>query len=470
MRRIQSVVPMVMLAAVALLALIVGPSVLRTYAVAEQSARIQLARQELSQDDILRRIDRAVAAIADSVTPSVVHIETGGRPNGGNGSSGAGWVYDTEGHIVTNSHVVRGARQVGVEFSDGVIVGGEVIGTDVYTDIAVVRVSRRDGLFPVTRSATRLPRVGERVFAFGSPFGFKFSMSEGIVSGLGREAPGSSIPGGYTNYIQTDAAVNPGNSGGPLINTDGQVIGMNVAIATARSIGATPEDSGGDSAGISFAIPLGTIEPIVHQLVTYGEVSRGFMGISFAGRGGPLDRVLDSAGALYTGVRVERVVDGGPSDEAGIEPGDVVVAIEGSPVLSVEALSTLISSGRPGEQIDVRVWREGQIRDITVTLAPIEPEVLAARFAQPTMLQMGMILQETGEGVVVARIFEGFPAALGGLRVGDRIERINGKRVAGWNEFFVLAADEGLLTGETVEFGVISAEGESRQVRITLRP
>ena len=136
-----------------------------------------------------------------------------------------------------------------------------------------------------------MPRVGEQVFAFGSPFGFKFSMSEGIVSGLGREAPGSSMPGGYTNYIQTDAAVNPGNSGGPLVNTDGHVIGMNVAIATARSIGGTPEDSGGDSAGISFAIPLGTIEPIVDQLIRYGSVSRGYLGIQFGGPDGGLDRV-----------------------------------------------------------------------------------------------------------------------------------------------------------------------------------
>src|SRR5690606_11624250 len=138
-------------------------------------------------------------------------------------STGAGWVYDDIGHVITNAHVVQSAKRVSVEFFDGRVVRGQVIGMDPYTDIAVIRADPDATYFPARRATDRLPRTGEHVYAFGSPFGFKFSMSQGIISGLGREAAGSNVPGGYTNYIQTDAAVNPGNSGGPLVNTDGHV-------------------------------------------------------------------------------------------------------------------------------------------------------------------------------------------------------------------------------------------------------
>lgn len=468
MRRFQTIVPFVMLGLVALLVLLVGPAALRRYAVAEQSARIVLARDELAQDDILRRIDRAVAAIADSMGPSVVHLDVAGTRRNLSGSSGAGWVYDDLGHIVTNAHVVRGGERIAVEFSDGSVFQGSLVGSDVYTDIAVVRVQRDPtGLFAARRSPTRMPRVGEQVFAFGSPFGFKFSMSEGIVSGLGREAPGSSMPGGYTNYIQTDAAVNPGNSGGPLVNTDGHVIGMNVAIATARSIGGTPEDSGGDSAGISFAIPLGTIEPIVDQLIRYGSVSRGYLGIQFGGPDGGLDRVLGPDGVLLTGVRVSGVEAGGPSENAGIRAGDLIVAVRGSPVITREALSSLVSSGRPGDQVAVRVLRNGGIQDFSVTLAPIRPEVLAARLVEPTQMQSGMALRPAERGVLVVRVWETMPAHAAGLRAGDEIVQIDGQPFNGYDEFFVRIADAGLLSGDGVELTVIDAEGESR--RVTLR-
>jgi len=471
MRRIETIVPMMMLAVAALLALLIGPRMLRQYAVAEQTARIELARNELRDDDILRRIDRAVASISDMVMPSIVHIESSGRRRGA-GSSGAGWVFDDSGHIVTNAHVVGRSRNISVEFNDGTVAEGTLVGTDIYTDIAVVRVSRGDGLFPVMRSETRLPRIGERIFAFGSPFGFKFSMSEGIVSGLGRSTPGSSIPGGYTNYIQTDAAVNPGNSGGPLVNTDGHVVGMNVAIATAQSIGASPEDSGGDSAGISFAIPLGTIEPIVGQLIEFGEVSRGYLGIRF-GRGtqsGGVERVRFEDGASRTGVRVTDIVETGPSDRAGMQIDDIIVAVEGSPILTAESLVSLISSGRPGDSIALDVWRSGRLESLEVVLDPIVPEVLAQRLAGPTMVQLGARFIAGDGQMVVGELFNDFPADLSGLNAGDRIVSINGRGFPGWDEFFIRLADEGLLSGSTVELGVLNPDDESRTVRLRMMP
>src|SRR5262249_19153086 len=146
---------------------------------------------------------------------------------------------------------------------------GELFAADPYTDIAVVKVPESDDVFPARRATGLQPQQGDNVFVFGSPFGFKFSMSQGIISGLGRDPTAAAEFGGYTNYIQTDAAVNPGNSGGPLVDIKGRVIGMNVAIATARSSDGTTTDEG-QSAGISFAIPLGTIESVVDQLITRG--------------------------------------------------------------------------------------------------------------------------------------------------------------------------------------------------------
>jgi S1-C subfamily serine protease len=462
-----------MLGVVSATLLLAGPRALRNYTLAEQSARIVLARQVLGEDDILRRIDRAVTAIADSVGPSVIHIDAASLGRGGSGSSGAGWVYDDRGHIVTNAHVVQGSRRIAVEFSDGVVAEGVLIGADVYTDIAVLKVDRdASALFPARRSITRLPRVGERAFAFGSPFGFKFSMSEGIVSGLGRQAPGSSIPGGYTNYIQTDAAVNPGNSGGPLVNSDGHVIGMNVAIATARSIGSNPEDSGGDSAGISFAIPLGTIEPIVEQLIEFGAVSRGYLGISFGGDIGGLDRVVTTEGVLLTGVRISAVEADGPSDAAGLRRGDVIVSVAGSPILTTESLSSLVSSGRPGQEISVRVWRDGEVMDTAVTLAPMRPQVLGQRLLWPTRLQLGVVFAGMwGDGTGPARITEVFnnmAGSLAGLRVGDTIVSVNDKAVATLNDFLIAAADNGLLTGQRVRFGVMNEQGEQRTLTMRI--
>lgn len=470
MRKFETAAPLLVLALAGVLLIVLGPRAVRTYALAEQAARVSLARQELAEDDVLRRIDRAVAAISEAMAPSVVHIDVAGERRMLGGSSGAGWIYDDAGHVVTNAHVVHGSRRIAVEFADGVVTTARVVGSDVYTDIAVIRVDRpASELLPARRSETRLPRVGERVFAFGSPFGFKFSMSEGVVSGLGRRAPGSSIPGGYTNYIQTDAAVNPGNSGGPLVNTDGHVIGMNVAIATSRSLGASPEEAGGDSAGISFAIPLGTIEPIVDQLIRFGSVSRGYLGVFYDAEA--TTRVTGPDGTVQTGVRVQRAEPGGPSDAAGVRPGDVVVAIQGSPIVSTESLSALVSSGRAGDTITVRVWRDGQMLDFPVTLAPIRPEALAQRLSEPTQMRLGaVILPAEDGGVRVAQVWNELPAAAAGLRAGDRIVRINGNEFGGWDDFFVRSAEAGLLTGQSVRYRVVGEDGSVRDVDVSLRP
>ncbi|MCA9303778.1 MAG: trypsin-like peptidase domain-containing protein [Phycisphaerales bacterium] len=442
--------------------LLTGPALMRRYAVAQQHAQITLARDVLAEDDILRRIDRAVAAIGNTIEPSVVHIEAPNTDDPNSfGSTGAGWVFDSAGHIITNAHVVRNAEEVAIEFFDGHVIRGSVLGKDPYTDIAVIKVADTYGLFPARRSMERLPHRGERVYAFGSPFGFKFSMSEGIVSGLGRQAPGSNILGGYTNYIQTDAAVNPGNSGGPLVNTDGHVIGMSVAIATARSIGGALEDSGGDSAGISFAIPLGTIEPIVSQIIRFGSVSRGYLGIVFNPNPGNLLRWRTEDGKDLSGIVVTGLEEDGPSDRAGMQINDIIVAIEGSPINTIESLSTLVSSGRPGDTVRVEVYRDGVPTELRVQLGAMQPQILARRIAQPVLVRLGLSISDATTPVRVYRVWDGFPAAIAGLRVGDVILAINNIPVEDRDQFFVLLADQGLLTGETVTLSVQSLDEES---------
>ncbi len=472
MRKFVTIAPAIVVLLVTAAMMFVAPAMMDRYAIAQQGARITLARNVLAEDDILRRIDRSIAAIADSIEPTVVHIET--KPeNGmvGSYSTGAGWIYDTNGYLITNAHVVKSSKIVSVEFYNGRVAEGVVVGSDIYTDIAVVQVDSSLTTFPAMRSAQRLPRVGERVFAFGSPFGFKFSMSEGIVSGLGRQAQGARILGGYTNYIQTDAAVNPGNSGGPLANSDGHVIGMNVAIATAAStVGSNPEDSGGDSAGISFAIPLGTIEPIVSQIIEHGSVSRGYMGISYNPRRSGRIGVETADGETMYGIQITGVEEDGPSDRAGILPDDVVLKVQGSPVTNAEALSSLISSQRAGELVSLLVYRDGEFLDLTVTLGKMRDEVLAQRLSQPIQLQIGAVIGGRDDGrVYVLQTWQGLPASMAGLEDGDQIERINGVRFADRDQFFVMLADQGLLTGETVELTVRDAAGQSRQVRLRVR-
>ena len=232
MRRFTAYGPSIVVLLFTCLALIVAPAMIGRMRDADTAARITLARMVLDEDDILLRIDRAVTAIAETIEPSIVHIDVqsewiddeGGR-RGGSRSTGSGWVYDRAGNIVTNAHVVRGAERITVQFEDGRFADAELVGIDPFTDIAVIRLTDPITVFPAPRDSGHIPRRGERVFAFGSPFGFKFSMSEGIISGLGRDPMSTAEFGGFTNFIQTDAAVNPGNSGGPLVSARGRVIG-----------------------------------------------------------------------------------------------------------------------------------------------------------------------------------------------------------------------------------------------------
>ena len=461
MRRIITLGPSLVVLATASSLLWFSPRILRALAASQTEAQILLARRTIESDDILERINRAIRAVADSVEPSVVHIDVMSRDPGANrplGSTGSGWIFDASGHIITNAHVVRGAKIVRVQLYDGRATRGEIVGIDPFTDIAVLKIDTAD-LTPVSRATGERLYQGDRVFAFGSPFGFKFSMSEGIVSGLGRAAGPALDSGGFTNFIQTDAAVNPGNSGGPLVDVRGRVVGMNVAIATAKDSQGV-EGSEGQSAGISFAIPLVTIENVVSQLIEHGKVSRGFLGISFDfGR-------FDDENGPSTGLPVGIPIDG-PASRAGLQTGDVLTALNNQPITSREVLRSLISNVRPGEKVTIAYRRNDTDATATVVMGEMSTELLISRtILEDLQSDLGISFEDPDQprfarsrsAPIVRAISTDSIAYAAGVREGDRIIRVGNRAVETLPQAAAALIDEGFYLGKPVQLTTRATE------------
>jgi len=326
------------------------------------------------QESLLEQINRANRAIARLVEPSVVHVSAMNTMRrrayvAPYASSGSGWVWDEDGHIVTNAHVVDGAERLQVQFFDGELRDADLVGLDLRTDIAVIKVSS-GGLHPSKRGDSATLAQGDMVYAFGSPFDFRFSMSAGIVSGLGRSTALDNID--YQNFIQTDAAINPGNSGGPLTDVRGRVIGMNTAIAT------NPGNSPGQAqfAGIGLAIPMSMIETTVTQLIETGEVRKGFLGVALvdlevARSGTRLSPNADEEARMVRaaeafkgeGAVLGRISEGSPAADAGFRAGDILVSIDGEKVVNEGAVRAVVSSRRPGDRVRFGIWRLGEEGD-----------------------------------------------------------------------------------------------------------
>ena len=453
MRRFVSFGPafVVLLTAGALLVAVPG-LMMRASAVRTRE-RVTLARQAIAADDVLERLNLATRAVADSVEPSVVHLDVSIRRR--SGASGSGWVFDDQGHIITNAHVVGPASRVTVQFFDGRVETGEVLGTDPLTDVAVLRVPPGDYLTPALRATGGRVYRGDRVFAFGSPFNFKFSMSEGIVSGLGRTARAPGGDAGITNFIQTDAAVNPGNSGGPLVDVRGRVVGMNVAIATADNSDGGTE---GQSAGISFAIPLATIESRAEQIIA-GKKPRGaYMGVVMAERAVRFGEGNDTG----IGVLVRDVAPGTPAADAGLVAGDIIVQVDGEPVESMEVVRALVSARRPGAAVPIRVRRDDAFLDLRVVVGEMPDSVLAG--------QIGMLLRDTsgvvfdgaeGEPISVVALAPSGPAADAGFRQGDVLTHVKGTRVETFDAAMLALSESGLFRGIAIELTVQRLERDA---------
>jgi S1-C subfamily serine protease len=269
---------------------------------------------------------------------------------------GSGVVWSSDGVIVTNDHVVSGTKQVEVAFADGRRVGGTVGATDPVTDLAIVR-AQRTGL-PAATFQRALPRVGDLAIAMGSPLGFENTVTAGIISGLHRQIPGSGQETqSLVDLIQTDAPISPGNSGGALVNANGQVTGISEAFI--------PPSQGAVSIG--FAIPAGTVVDVVGQLLKTGQASHAFIGIQ---PGDLTPEIASELGVSATsGVVVLSVVANGPADKAGIQPGDVITAVDGQAVSDVEDFLATLRSDHPGQTVTVSFLRGKAKMDAKVVLA-----------------------------------------------------------------------------------------------------
>ena len=290
----------------------------------------------------------------EAVAPSVVTILVEGVQGEG---SGSGVIWDEQGRIVTNNHVVEGAGDLEVALANGTRLDARVVGADPRTDLAVVDVERV-GL-PAARFAGGLPRVGELAIALGSPLGLENSASAGIVSALHRDLPSGGTTPALIDLIQTDAAISPGNSGGALVNSEGVVIGVNVAYIPpeARAV------------SIGFAIPSPVVRDVVPQLIEDGRAEHAYLGVVSIPVTEELRRSFDLG--VEEGALVQSVSGGSPAERAGLRPGDVIVEMGGDSIRTVEDLYSAIRRRDPGDAVKLRVVRDGERRTVEVTLAQL---------------------------------------------------------------------------------------------------
>lgn len=324
--------------------------------------------------------DQLLISLYERVSPGVVSIEILTDQGGG---SGSGFVYDKKGHIITNYHVVESATAIEVDFPSGLKVTGKVIGTDLDSDVAVIKVDAAESeLVPLPLGDSDLLKVGQTVIALGNPFGLSGTMTRGIVSAKGRTLESFRVASNNSYFssgdiIQTDASINPGNSGGPLLNLAGEVIGINRAIRT------TGTTSTGDpiNSGIGFSIPINVVKKAVPSLIADGKYDYPYLGISFMS-----ELSLQAVEALKlprtTGAYITDLVKGGPGEQAGLiassQPtsitglkagGDLVIAVDGRPVrVFNDLIGYILGNKSPGEKVTLTVLRGTQQKEVVVTL------------------------------------------------------------------------------------------------------
>jgi len=339
-------------------------------------------------NQIYRHDGQGVAFISSELKPEEPsELSPFGESEGGGVATGSGFLIDTEGHIVTNNHVVEGADKVEVKLgSSDKTYTAEVVGTDPATDVALLKVDApTDSLHPLALGDSSKVEVGEPVVAIGNPFGLDRTVTAGIVSAIQRQIQ---APNGFSisHVIQTDAAINPGNSGGPLIDSEGRVIGINSQIQTGGG--------GNGNVGIGFAVPINTAREVVTQIEEHGEVKHAYLGIT----GGSITPDLAKALKLPVeeGVLVNEVVKGGPADEAGLKGGntsatiegasfrlggDVITEIDGKKIAGIEDVVNAVNAASPGDKMELTVDRGGKPKTIAVTLGvrPASTEEVPSR-------------------------------------------------------------------------------------------
>jgi serine protease Do len=419
-------------------------------------------------------------SIAEAVTPAVVNIsaesvsedrfhsfmdddffrkffgmqpdnKTPGQPRVRRSESlGSGFIFSSDGFIITNNHVVEGAEKVTVTLSDGHHYKAEVVGTDKDTDVAVLKISADHELPTIKLGDSDSILVGDWVVAVGNPFpnlGLDRTVTVGVVSAKERQnlSFGGDDNPSYQNYIQTDASINPGNSGGPLVNLQGQAIGVNSAIATPT----------GGSVGIGFAIPINMARDVADQLMKNGKVTRGYLGIYPQN----ITQDLKDANGLPStdGVLVAQVDHDTPADKASLRVGDVIAKYNGTKITDAQQFRFLVAKSGPGSNVNLEVWRNGSYKTVSLTLGDRTNYVSANNQAKPEDKQdnqwLGLNIQTATEemasqfgidfvpGAMIVSVDPGSPAGDAGLAVGDIIQKIAGKEVRNSDDFYKIASD-----------------------------
>jgi len=361
---------------------------------------------------------------------------------------GSGFIVSADGTILTNAHVVDGAEEVIVKLTDKREFKAKVLGLDTASDVAVLKIDAKD--LPAVKIGTAADtRVGEWVLAIGSPFGFESSASAGIVSAFSRSLP----DGSYVPFIQTDVAVNPGNSGGPLFNMAGEVIGINSQIYS-RS---------GGYQGLSFAIPIEVAMNVERQIVTHGKVQRGRLGVGIQEVNQSL---ADSFGLKKpAGALVGSVDKDSPAAKAGLEPGDVILAINGKEISSSSELPAIVSAMTPGAQAKLQVWRKGGTRDVDVQVGKFSDDKLASSDTpEAAKGRLGVVVRpltpeeqrraDVSNGVVVENVAGA--AAKAGIKAGDIVLSVNGEAITSTEQL------RNLITKAEKRVAILVDRGNSR--------
>ena len=380
---------------------------------------------------------------------------------------GSGFVISEDGFIVTNNHVIQGADEILIEFFEGFELEATIIGTDPNTDLALLKVESDEPLKFVNFGDSEVARVGDWVMAMGNPLGQGFSVSAGIVSARGRALSGS-----YDDYIQTDAAINRGNSGGPLFNMNGDVIGVNTAILSPN----------GGSIGIGFAMSSRVAENVINQLRDFGETRRGWLGV----------RIQDVTEDLAEGLGLEQAsgalvtdVPEGPAMEAGMEAGDVILSFDGTEVDDTRGLVRKVAETTVGKEVRVLIFRDGETETLLITLGrreeaeravpasvnseePITNELMGLTVSNMTdELREQLGLSADAEGLVVADVSEDSEAFEKGLRAGDLIVEAGQEKVASVTDLST-RIDEAKEAGRKSILLLIRRSGDPRFVALTL--
>jgi serine protease Do len=421
---------------------------------------------------LLDEIQTVITDLAESAKPSVVNLApltAAGRgrelpqervPNAP--GSGSGVVIDPDGHIITNNHVIGDATEIEVRFSDKSKLIAQVVGKDLDTDLALLKVTTDHPLASARFGDSSTVRVGQWVLAVGNPFGLDRTVTLGVVSGIGRENINLSR---YENFIQTDASINPGNSGGPLFNLHGEIIGINTAIINFAQ-------------GIGFAIPSNMAKQVMEQLLTQGRVSRGWLGVSIQSLTTELARKFGVKEG--EGVLVNEVFDKDPAAAAGIKPGDILTRIDDTLIDTPSRLSRVVAGLLPGARTKVEIIRDQQRlvldialierrdRTVTASLPQARPEVKDLKLGlEVQALTPGLADQfklRDSRGVLITKVDPGSLAQNEGLQEGDLIKEVNRADVGSIEEFN--GAISKVRPGETILLRVLR---ESRAFFVVLR-